>query len=396
VTARVHNGPDAPLVRLQWYPTDLPFLPIDKQIVINNRVWDTIIVEELTVGELPIGENDYEQDGPQEKLPGLVGQHMCHPEWLEVGEPWPNDLPPTEYNCYGVPLCCNPISDPTCGGIEIGGEAGDRIIYVDPTEGGVEVGGANGDQLLYVDPTEGGVEVGGANGDQLLYVDPTEGGVEVGGNNGDPPIYIDPTEGGIEVGGNNGDPPIYVDPTEGGVEVGGASGDQLLYVDPTEGGVEVGGASGDQLLYVDPTEGGVEVGGNNGDQLLYVDPTEGGIEVGGASGDQLLYVDPTEGGVEVGGASGDVYNPGGTADTYIADGTVTMNRVTPGVEVWADAFFNYVLGRNEEDNTWDLSVNDPVNFFQPDPPNEWDGTGCETFFNIDGMGTPTSIEVCAA
>ena len=296
MTARVHNGPDAPLVRLQWYPTDLPFLPIDKQIVINNRVWDTIIVEELTVGELPIGENDYEQDGPQEKLPGLVGQHMCHPEWLEVGEPWPNDLPPTEYNCYGVPLCCNPISDPTCGGIEIGGEAGDRIIYVDPTEGGVEVGGANGDQLLYVDPTEGGVEVGG--------------------NNGDPPIYID--------------------------------------------------------------------------------PTEGGIEVGGASGDQLLYVDPTEGGVEVGGASGDVYNPGGTADTYIADGTVTMNRVTPGVEVWADAFFNYVLGRNEEDNTWDLSVNDPVNFFQPDPPNEWDGTGCETFFNIDGMGTPTSIEVCAA
>ena len=139
MTARVHNGPDAPLVRLQWYPTDLPFLPIDKQIVINNRVWDTIIVEELTVGELPIGENDYEQDGPQEKLPGLVGQHMCHPEWLEVGEPWPNDLPPTEYNCYGVPLCCNPISDPTCGGIEIGGEAGDRIIYVDPTEGGVEL-----------------------------------------------------------------------------------------------------------------------------------------------------------------------------------------------------------------------------------------------------------------
>jgi len=316
VTARVHNGPDAPLVRLQWYPTDLPFLPIDKQIVINNRVWDTIIVEELTVGELPIGENDYEQDGPQEKLPGLVGQHMCHPEWLEVGEPWPNDLPPTEYNCYGVPLCCNPISDPTCGGLEIGGEAGDRIIYIDPTEGGVEVGGANGDQLLYVDPTEGGVEVGGANGDQLLYVDPTEGGIEVGGNNGDPPIYID--------------------------------------------------------------------------------PTEGGVEVGGANGDQLLYVDPTEGGVEVGGASGDVYNPGGTADTYIADGTVTMNRVTPGVEVWADAFFNYVLGRNEEDNTWDLSVNDPVNFFQPDPPNEWDGTGCETFFNIDGMGTPTSIEVCAA
>jgi hypothetical protein len=208
-------------------------------------------------------------------------------------------------------------------------------------------------------------------------------------------LFVDPTAGGVQLGGATGERVLFVDPTAGGVQLGGQVGEGQRYIDETAGGVEVGGEVGEGKRYIDATAGGVVVGGAIGDELHQVDATAGGVEVGGAAGDVLHQVDATAGGVEVGGATGDVFDGGGTADTYIVDGVIEMNRVTPGVEVWADGDFNFVLGRNEEDNFWTLSVNDPFGMFQPDPPNVWDGSGCETFLNEDPFGTPASYEVCA-
>lgn len=72
-----------------------------------NRIWDEDQISDLEVGQLPPEEADYVQDDrwvlPQELQ---AGRHICHPEWLTVGEPWPSSLPNTVYNFNGVPQCC--------------------------------------------------------------------------------------------------------------------------------------------------------------------------------------------------------------------------------------------------------------------------------------------------
>lgn len=88
VWARVHNSPEAPLVRLRWMFTDQPFLPLGTQSVINNRVWNEDQVSDLVVGQLIPELAEYRQDA-RWRLPALAfSGHMCHPEWFATGEPW--------------------------------------------------------------------------------------------------------------------------------------------------------------------------------------------------------------------------------------------------------------------------------------------------------------------
>lgn len=122
VDARVHDSVDAPIVRLRWVYTDLPFLPVGTGSVINNRVWNKDQISELTVGQLPLLESRYKQDARWRLPAGLVAGHLCHPEWFSTGEPWPSDLPPAVYGLYGIPECCGLFQEPTEGGMEIGGE----------------------------------------------------------------------------------------------------------------------------------------------------------------------------------------------------------------------------------------------------------------------------------
>lgn len=108
VWARLHTSPDAPLVRLRWVYTDQPFLPVGTQSVINNRIWDFDHDSDLSVGQEPIEESDFDQDA-RLKLPALAfSGHMCHPEWFATGEPWPvpSTLPPTVYLAGWIPECC--------------------------------------------------------------------------------------------------------------------------------------------------------------------------------------------------------------------------------------------------------------------------------------------------
>jgi len=211
VDARLHLGAGAPTVRLRWVPTDQPFLPLDTQSVINNRSLNRDQASELPVGQLPLPVSNYAQDARWRLPAGMQPGHLCNAQWFATGEPWPTELPPTEYGPFWIPTCCGLFQDSPEGGLEVGGAAGDVLAYSDPTEGGLEVGGAAGDVLAYTDPTEGGLEVGGAAGDVLAYTDPTEGGLEVGGAAGDvftpagTPFYTngipDPTTNGYLVWG---------------------------------------------------------------------------------------------------------------------------------------------------------------------------------------------------
>jgi len=106
VSARVHRGPGAPIVRLRWTYTDLPFLPVGTGCTINNRVWNDDTASDLEVGQLPLVESNYVQDARWVTDPGAVGGHICHPEWLVTGEPWPTTLPDTVYTPGGLPMCC--------------------------------------------------------------------------------------------------------------------------------------------------------------------------------------------------------------------------------------------------------------------------------------------------
>jgi len=78
----------------------------------------------------------------------------------------------------------------------VGGEAGDvftpPLVTNDPTAGGAEFGGEAGELFGFTDATEGGAEFGGEAGDVPEFNDETEGGAEFGGEAGDgygPPVH---------------------------------------------------------------------------------------------------------------------------------------------------------------------------------------------------------------
>lgn len=105
----MHRGAGAPTVRLRWMYTDQPFLPLGTHCVLINRIWDEDQSSDLEVGQLPPDEADYVQDNRWVLPAFALGGHICHPEWLQVGEPWPTSLPDTVYQ-DSVPVCCCVLS----------------------------------------------------------------------------------------------------------------------------------------------------------------------------------------------------------------------------------------------------------------------------------------------
>ena len=99
---RFHRAEDAPWVTIRWFPTTLPFLKGEQ--VINARIWDSDITDDLEVGE-DVRDKPHPYRGGA--VAGLSGGHVCgDPSWFSDGEPWPTDLPPTEYDADGIPTCC--------------------------------------------------------------------------------------------------------------------------------------------------------------------------------------------------------------------------------------------------------------------------------------------------
>jgi hypothetical protein len=93
-------------VDILWYPTDLPPLPEGVYSCINSRDWDSEPWVELAVGELPTDAVERVYINRWRRPALALGQHICHPEWLMDGEPWPSALPPTEYLQGHIPKCC--------------------------------------------------------------------------------------------------------------------------------------------------------------------------------------------------------------------------------------------------------------------------------------------------
>lgn len=105
---RIHDGPDAPVVDIVWYITDLPPISSEQQHVINSRGWDNQPWEVLDVGELPEEDAPRKYNGRWNRPAIPLGHHVCRQEWMADGEPWPNDLAPTEYIAENIPSCCVP------------------------------------------------------------------------------------------------------------------------------------------------------------------------------------------------------------------------------------------------------------------------------------------------
>jgi len=102
--ARLHSSPDAPLVQLRWYQTELPF--IEGETIINQTYYNDAQEQVKPVGERPEWESPRVYNGQWTTPTGLFGGHICHRDWFRTGEPWPTSLPDTVYTASGVPLCC--------------------------------------------------------------------------------------------------------------------------------------------------------------------------------------------------------------------------------------------------------------------------------------------------
>lgn len=136
--ARIHDSPDAPIVDLVWYITDLPPVGDGQEYVINSRDWDSEPWAELAVGELPTDAVERKYNNRWNRPALAMGQHVCHPEWLADGEPWPTMLPDTEYLQDYIPKCC---VQPMCCEIQEcekttlnGDDAGNFQIYPIPAK----------------------------------------------------------------------------------------------------------------------------------------------------------------------------------------------------------------------------------------------------------------------
>lgn len=101
--ARLHNSPDAPLIDVLWYFTDLDFL--DQDLAFNNRVWDSDDVRQLAPGEaFPIAK----KFAKPRVFIGLNGEHQCGtPDDFQFGQPWPYTGPVVAYDPDGIPACCD-------------------------------------------------------------------------------------------------------------------------------------------------------------------------------------------------------------------------------------------------------------------------------------------------
>lgn len=101
---RVHDSPDAPLVDIVWFLTDLP--PLDGECLVNSRDLDPEPWRDRVIGEVPTYSDRRKFNGRWQKPDGFFGQHVCHQDWLSDGEPWPTELPDTIYGEDGTPACC--------------------------------------------------------------------------------------------------------------------------------------------------------------------------------------------------------------------------------------------------------------------------------------------------
>ncbi len=243
----MHNGPDAPVVRQRWMFTDQPFFPLGTNCVLMNRVWDGDTSTEFHVGMLPPATANYRQDARWTLPPDFHPNHICNPEWLSTGEPWPNDLPPTVYDDFWIPVCCGAVNHLIAGGVEVGGPV---VHYYGPRRsilGGYVLGGPVVHTASYAREVLGGYVLGGPVVHSFVVPREVLGGVVVGG-----PVvhsFVVPREvlGGVVVGGAVVHSYAPAREVLGGVVVGGAVVRTIVYTDGTGDGFEIGGSAGDDF-----------------------------------------------------------------------------------------------------------------------------------------------------
>lgn len=111
--ARFWDHPDAPLVDLVWYFTDLPFLPFPT--LFNSKDWQEDPYHHLGIGEVWDAPRNY---NGRLHTPGLTGGHICGArEDFEQGPSWPPTGAPLVYDQDGIPTCCRrePVMMATSG-----------------------------------------------------------------------------------------------------------------------------------------------------------------------------------------------------------------------------------------------------------------------------------------
>jgi hypothetical protein len=99
---RFHTSPAAPLVKVRWFFTDLPFQTHES--IINSLDWQENPHNNTLVGEQDF--DDWEYNGA-EHVPGLVGGHECGTiSDFQSGQDWPYTGPPIKYGPDFIPACC--------------------------------------------------------------------------------------------------------------------------------------------------------------------------------------------------------------------------------------------------------------------------------------------------
>ena len=285
VDAILHHGVNPPVVRQRWMFTHLPFLALGTNCVMGNRIWNGDTATVYDVGMFPPASANYVQDARWVLPKNFHPTHICNPEWLSTGEPWPNDLPPTLYDDYQIPLCCGAINRVVEGGYQFGGAVRHPPYYVDSTAGGYQWGGSVVRVSDYARATLGGYQWGGQVVRVSGYQNATLGGYQWGGSVVRVSSFTRATFGGYSIGGAVRHPPYYVDSTAGGYHFGGSVVRASSFARATLGGYAFGGEVSRPQTYIDATYGGVEVGGAAGDVYPGATGDHGGVEVGGEAGD---------------------------------------------------------------------------------------------------------------
>lgn len=106
---------------------------------------------------------------------GLRGVPCGSVRDFQIGAIYDDERVPIQYTKFGYPLCCGAVVGMRGGAGASGLSVVATNTFIDPTEGGVDLGGEAGDVAAYADATEGGVELGGEAGDVFTPGTPAPG-----------------------------------------------------------------------------------------------------------------------------------------------------------------------------------------------------------------------------
>ena len=266
----MHSDPDAPLVDLVWFRSDLPYL--EQETVINSLDWDEEPWRPRLVGEQYGNSRNYNR---REEIPGLTGTHVCGtPYEFANGQDWPYHGPPIVYLPNGIPACCA-IAD-----VEVvtGGARPASVVLRPYYRTALVTSGSRPASVLVGSETRPALVTSGSRPASVLVGSETRSALVTGGARPASVLTSSSLRTALVTAGARPASVLVGSETRPALVTGGARPASVLTSSSSRTALVTGGARPASVLsttFFEPAEGGGMFGGSSGDTFTPGSPLPG-------------------------------------------------------------------------------------------------------------------------